>query len=158
MALVGSGNKRKRTNENTSEEIVDDPGEPGGSRIKQMRMDDYKSGTFCSQSKFNILLTKWIVNDYQAFSVVESPLFRELITAAGSGPTKTVIGRKTLMTSVEEQVRKQSQELAGIIANIEFVATTADSWKSFNRYIITHFKNVVFLLHQNQLPMFDNNE
>lgn len=140
MALVGTGKSHKRVHEDTVEETIDDPAKPGGSRTKQMKMDDYKSGTFCSQAKFNDLLTKWIISDYHAFSTVESPLFSELIKAAGSGPTiKTVITRKTLMSSMEEHVRKQKTELAEIISKIEYVATTADSWKSFNRYEHFHF-------------------
>jgi hypothetical protein len=108
MALSGPGNhKRKRVCEEPSDEIsIDDPEEAGG--LKQMKIS---SGPVCSQKHFNDLLVKWVVKDYQSFSIVESPHFCELIKAAGSGPVKTVISCKTLMSSIEGQFQAQKLRL-----------------------------------------------
>lgn len=84
-----------------------------------------------SQQKVNDLIMNFVVGDMQAFSVVESPEFIQLVT--GLQPSKTVLTRKAITACVEDKHSDMLKTLQNTLSGVIAVCTTADVWTCCNR-------------------------
>jgi hypothetical protein len=101
---------------------------------KQPKIFDYKDGPVsrvCSQLEFDKLLVDLVVQDILPFSFVESPRVKAIFKA--SVPNRTIMCRKTLVKQIDAATSAQKTVLSEIISAVDHVATTADSWKVFNK-------------------------
>ncbi|KAJ8045972.1 Zinc finger BED domain-containing protein 4 [Holothuria leucospilota] len=90
-----------------------------------------KKSASVPQATVDRLVVDFIINDLQPFSLVEKPSFQNLIK--GLQPERSVIGRKSVMRTIEENYQKMKTALINKMSNVTYVCTTADAWTARNR-------------------------
>uniref|UniRef100_A0A667WTV6 HAT C-terminal dimerisation domain-containing protein n=1 Tax=Myripristis murdjan TaxID=586833 RepID=A0A667WTV6_9TELE len=114
---------------------------------KQQRLD-FNRGT-ASQDKVDKAIARYVVEDMQAISTVESPAFRRLVSLI-PGATRQM-GRKTFSKYLEGEYTKMESELKKTFEGLNYISTTADIWSAHNRSfmgITSHWINPTTLQRQ----------
>ena len=75
-------------------------------------------------------MSEYIVEDMMPLSTADSPTFRKPI---GGVYSTLVPGRKALTLHLDEVFVSMEPKLKEILRRVDFVCTTADVWKSWNR-------------------------
>ncbi|KAJ8345565.1 hypothetical protein SKAU_G00297580 [Synaphobranchus kaupii] len=84
-----------------------------------------------SQSRFNQLIFRFIVQGLHPLNIVERPEFQELFREVI--PTRSLMSRQTLAKMVDDEFVCVKSNLCVALEKQEYVATTADVWKSNDR-------------------------
>ncbi|XP_056150626.1 uncharacterized protein LOC130125170 [Lampris incognitus] len=100
----------------------------GAPEVKQARMEQFVNNI---SQKVNSLVFSLIVDDVQAFSLLEQPAFRKVIEGISGG--ETVMTQETLMARLEKAYTHMKEELKAKLGKVHAVCTTADIWTASNR-------------------------
>nr|XP_033798231.1 uncharacterized protein LOC117359480 isoform X2 [Geotrypetes seraphini] len=84
-----------------------------------------------TQTQVDNLIMNFVIEDMQAFSVVEQPAFVNLIT--GLQPGRSVMSQNILVGCLEDKFGKMKETLSIHLSKANYVCTTADIWTSHNR-------------------------
>ena len=125
--------QRKRKQEEDGLHEGDPSKKQVGGRQTTLPLHASGHGIVITQSRVDQLVRDFVIEDLQPFSVVEQPSFVRLIT--GLQPSKQVLGRKALMTRIDELYQGMKSELVNHLKKPEWVATTTDCWTARNRYL-----------------------
>lgn len=113
----------KRLNENISNDNLK----------KQRILEKWGSGTTgITQKKIDAAILRFIIENVQPFSIVESPAFIDLIKI-GLPPSIRIICQKTLREKLNQSYCEMKTTLENQLAEVEIVSTTADLWSKAKR-------------------------
>lgn len=79
------------------------------------------------------IVTDFVVNDLQPFSIVESPNFSKLVRSLVGSPV-TLPSRKTISKSVKQRFDIHKDRIKSLLATVVTICLTADCWSSHHRY------------------------
>lgn len=111
-------------------------GDNSGSRpeaereAKQRKLGDFGSGVI-TQRSYEEVVENFVIGTMQPFSIVEHEDFLKMVTRLA--PTKTPLTRHALTERIAARSDKTKQRLLEELERAEYIAITADCWKSFNR-------------------------
>lgn len=88
---------------------------------------------YVTQHKVDQLIIDYIVNGLHPPSLVERPEFQNLIT--GLQPERTIMSKVCVENIIADNANNFKRQLRDILAEIPHVATTADAWRVYNRYL-----------------------
>ncbi|XP_073668227.1 uncharacterized protein [Paramisgurnus dabryanus] len=98
---------------------------------KQQRLDFNRT---VSQGQINKAIARYVVENMQPVSTVESPAFRQLVSMITcSGGTQQQMGRKTFSNYLDKEYSKMENELKTTFEGLDYIATTADIWSVHNK-------------------------
>ena len=100
-------------------------------QTKLLRPQPKKDKSSVTQSKLTELVLNVITEAMLPFSFVEQPSFKELIAACQPDPA--VPSRYQVVKSLEQKFESSKDALKHTLAEVEFVATTADCWTAHRR-------------------------
>ncbi|XP_066560504.1 zinc finger BED domain-containing protein 4 [Amia ocellicauda] len=84
-----------------------------------------------SQKKVNTLVFNFIVEDVQAFSLLEQPSFIKLIE--GLQPGRTLMCQKTLLERIGWAFQSMKEKVTATLNGVSSVCSTADIWSAHGR-------------------------
>ncbi|XP_053145230.1 uncharacterized protein LOC128342206 isoform X4 [Hemicordylus capensis] len=102
-------------------------------KLKQTRLSfgNTSSHKTCSQNKFDVLVTNFVVNGMRPLSIVEDPDFVNLFQGMDFGVN--VMSRQTLAQRIHEMEKKMIFVIKQSIEKVPYVCTTADIWSAKSR-------------------------
>lgn len=86
---------------------------------------------YLSQHKVDQLIVDFIVGGFHSTSLVERPEFQDLIS--GLRPERTVMSKMCLENIIAESANSFKCHLQDILAEVSFIALTADGWRAHNK-------------------------
>lgn len=119
---------RKKTSKDEPSNSGHQTSELGPSDVKQPKMDHT---LYTSQSKLNVLIFNFIVEDVQPISILEQPGFQHLIEVLSRG--RKVMSRKTFVARLDAAFDRMKEELRVKLDKVQSLCTTADLWSVHNR-------------------------
>lgn len=102
---------------------------------KELSMDTTSNyhEEYVTQHKVDQLIIDYIVTGLYSPSLVERPEFHNLIT--GLQPERTIMSKVCIENIIADNANSFKRQLREILAEVPRVATTADAWRVYNRYI-----------------------
>jgi hypothetical protein len=112
-------------------------------------LERWGSGSIAvSQKMLDVAILRFIIEDIQSLSIVDSPAFINLVRI-GMPSSVRILCRKTLRIKLSQTYLKMKTALKNKLAQIEIVSTTADLWSKakrlFNFLIIFLFCTLISL-------------
>ncbi len=115
---------------------------------KQQRLDFNRT---VSQGQINKAIARYVVENVQPVSTVESPAFRQLFSMITCLGGTRQMGRKTFSNYLDKEYSKMESELKTTFEGLDYIATTADIWSVHNRSFLgmtAHWINTATLQRQ----------
>ncbi len=115
---------------------------------KQQRLDFNRT---VSQGQINKAIARYVVENMQPVSTVESPAFRQLVSMITCLGGTRQMGRKTFSNYLDKEYSKMESELKTTFEGLDYIATTADIWSVHNRSFLgmtAHWINTATLQRQ----------
>uniref|UniRef100_A0A8C1Z2W8 BED-type domain-containing protein n=1 Tax=Cyprinus carpio TaxID=7962 RepID=A0A8C1Z2W8_CYPCA len=115
---------------------------------KQQRLDFNRT---VSQGQINKAIARYIVENMQPVSTVESPAFRQLISMITCSGGTQQMGRKTFSNYLDKEYSKMESELKTTFEGLDYIAITADIWSVHNKSFLgmtAHWINTATFQHQ----------
>lgn len=132
MAVELEEERMRTTDNDTSEHQQPSTSDQGAaSQPPPTKQPKLQFGQSVSQSKVSRLICEFVIDDVQAFSLVEQPSFKKLIEGISGG--KTVMSRKTLVSRIEREFAVLKQSVTATLQKTTYVCTTADLWSAHSR-------------------------
>jgi hypothetical protein len=111
---------------------------------KQQKLERWGTGKYImTQNKLNKAILRFIIEDLQPLSIVDSPAFIDLVRN-GVPSSITVMCRKTVKDKLNEAFCTMKTTLQNKLAETEVVSTTADLWSKMKRLFIFYFYFITF--------------
>ncbi|XP_070411497.1 uncharacterized protein [Nothobranchius furzeri] len=99
---------------------------------KQQQLD-FNRTVSVSQGEINKAVARFIVENMQPVSTVESPAFRQLISMIPCPSGTLQMRRKTFSDYLDKEYLKMETELKTALDEIDHISTTADIWTVHNK-------------------------
>ncbi|XDV11623.1 hypothetical protein PO909_000512, partial [Leuciscus waleckii] len=96
---------------------------------KQQRLDFNRT---VSQGQINKAIARYVVENMQPVSTVESPAFRQFVSMITCSGGTQQMGRKTFSNYLDKEYSKVESELKTTFEGLDYIATTADIWSVHN--------------------------
>uniref|UniRef100_A0AAY5KS23 HAT C-terminal dimerisation domain-containing protein n=1 Tax=Esox lucius TaxID=8010 RepID=A0AAY5KS23_ESOLU len=115
---------------------------------KQQRLDFNR---IVSQGQINKAIARYVVENMQPVSTVESPAFRQLVSMITCSGDTQQMGRKTFSNYLDKEYSKMESELKTTFEGLDYIATTADIWSAHNKSFLgmtAHWINTATLQRQ----------
>ncbi len=148
LCLSGSKVLSTAINSNSVEKSVETPPEttcldearskPGVGRLevsqappaKQQRLDFNRT---VSQGHINKAIARYVVENMQSVSTVESPAFWQLVSMITCLGGTRQMGQKTFSNNLDKEYSKMESELKKTFEGLDYIAATADIWSVHDR-------------------------
>ncbi len=112
---------------------------------KQQRLDFNRT---VSQGQINKAIARYVVENMQPVSTVESTAFRQFVSMITCLGGTRQMGRKTFSNYLDKEYSKMESELKTTFEGLDYIATTADIWSVHNRSFLgmtAHWINIATL-------------
>ncbi|KAF7705749.1 hypothetical protein HF521_021035, partial [Silurus meridionalis] len=86
-----------------------------------------------SQGQINKAIERYVVENMQPVSTVESPAFRQLVSMITCSGRTQQMGRKSFSNYLDKEYSKMESVLKTTFEGLQYIATTADIWSVHNK-------------------------